>query len=304
LLTRALRRLPLLSLIAVLALGVTSSLQAALEEGVADDYDCPLLDSPERARSYAGLEAGYVFPAETSVATWEKMAVIEVGTWGGLIYAKNDWGGDFEVRAHGDSMILQNYDGLDSGYPLTSVRLFTQWSQRFVHGYGLQLDASPGLYSALESFTGDDFAVPFGFTAIKAFSEHTAVFAGLTAYPTFEQVVDPRLGLRLTSKDIVTFDLAYPETKLVVGRQDGLRLVGGARMMLWPQYNMGDDPREFLRYREARAYGGLSWGRSGSTEISLQGGYTFGRQLSFGDDSPDVDIEDAPFVKLGLTYLL
>ena len=220
-------------------------------------------------------------------------------------FAASNWedesGGDLEVQAQWNTLVLQTSKNSDV-YSLTRLGAFLQWSQRFVEGYGLQVNATPGLYSALQSdVSGKDFSVPFGIVGIKAFSPDLALFAGVRVYPSFQQPVDPVLGFRWSDPDDVVVQLGYPESRLEYSPFKDLRFITAARLWLWPDYSMGDDVRERLRFQEGRAFGGVEWACTEYTVLSLKGGYLFDRKISFEFSSPDVHIDDAPFVMIGIS---
>lgn len=266
-----------------------------------DTRECPVLDMP--FRTFWGLEGGYAFPAESTAPAWDDVGMVEAVAWARFVDWENDIGGGLEIYGRWESLILQGVSGTGSdGYPLTTAGLAFRWSQRYLNGYGLMLDAAPGIHSTLDTVGGNGFAVPCGATLVKAFSPDFAIFAGASVYPGFDQVVDPRGGLRWALRDSVIVDLAYPETRLVLAPHRRFQFVAGARAMLWPEYDMGDDDaRKTLRYDEIRAYGGFDIGVTESVDISLRGGYLFGREISFETGDPDVEIEDAPFAGVAIS---
>lgn len=268
----------------------------------ADSRECPILDMPFAEDS--GFGVGYVTPAETTAAGWGELSAAEIGMWGRFGNWESDWGADLDLLGQFDTMVLAiDSDDLEE-YPLTMARLRLQWSQRFEGGFGFELDTAPGLYSGLESFASDDFAVPFGGSWIVAFGPGAAAFIGATVYPTFDEELEPRVGLRLAQRDSVILDLAYPESRLVLAPHKRFRLVAGAQMLRCPEYNMGNDERERLRYDETRVYGGLELGVTRETRLSLQGGMLMDREFSFEAVGPDVEVEDAPFFRVGLSRML
>ena len=263
-----------------------------------DGRECPILDMPFFNSS--SVSVGYALPADTTAPAWEEVSAVEMQAWGRWFNWSTTTGGDLDVRGHWDTMIL-NIDGPESdSYPLTMARVEMEWSQRFLYGYGLQLDAAPGLYSSLDSIESDDFAVPCGLTLIKALNPDFALLIGASVFPTFDQAVDPRIGLRIARADSVILDLAYPESKLELRPHQYLRFTVGARMRLWPEYNMGDDPRERLLYEEGRAYSRLEIAMTEYMGLRLEGGYLFNRSISFETGDTDVDLDDAPFANIGL----
>ena len=263
-----------------------------------DQRECPILDTPYRTLS--GLEVGYEFPASSDAAGWGDLSVYELDAWVRCLDWENESGGDLEIQLQANTMVLQTSKSSD-GFSLTRAGPFLQWSQRFVDGYGMQVNATPGLYSALQSgMSGKDFSVPFGITGIKAFSPDFAVFAGVRVYPTFQQSLDPVLGIRWADRDDVLVQLGYPESRFEYSLSTELRLIAGARLWLWPDYGLGDDARERLRFEEGRAFAGVEWACTEYTVLSLKCGYLFDRKIEFESESPDVRIDDAPFVAIGI----
>ena len=263
-----------------------------------DERECPILDTPFPLIS--GLEAYYTLPAKSTATAWDDIATIEVDAWIRFLYLETEMGGDIEMIAHWNSLILQNFDGAGSGYPLAIAAIPIRWSQRFDYGWGMQLEIEPGMYSTLKSFEGKDFTVPAGLNLIQAFTPDIALFAGLKVYPGFKTAVVPRGGLHMSLRDEVLAEIAYPESRFEYSPMRGLRFHVSGGIVNWPEYNMGDDVRERIMYDEMNVRGGIDIGILDTVEITLQGGYVFERTLSFKASSADVDIEDAPFFGLGI----
>lgn len=285
-----------------LALALTLAGTTALS-GPADSYrnldkrECPILDTPYRTLS--GLSVGYAFDAPVDAPGWGDLSYYEVDGWVRFMDWENDLGADIEMRAQWNSIIIETSSDTD-GYPLTRAGIFMQWSQRFEDGWGMQVHATPGIYSGLETLEGDDFSVPAGLRIVKAFSPDSAIFAGGTVYPTFDQTFDPALGFLWAKRDDVIVQLAYPESRLEVSPSSWFRLKAGARLWTWPDYNMGDDERERLQFSEARVFGGFDWAVGELTVLSIEGGYLLEREISFDTGSEKLQIDDAPFVMIGL----
>lgn len=262
------------------------------------DDACPFLDEPHR--EWAGVRIGTVLPAESTPGT-KDLGMAEVGVWARLFYVENELGADFEGRFHADAIWLYGFDGDDSAYGLTSAHVTLQYSQRFLGGFGLRLDTEPGLHAGGSAF-GGVWTAPTGVTLVYAFTPHVALYGGVTARLGFERVLDPRLGLRLAAGDRVQFDLAYPETALLLRLARGFHFVSGARYWNRMEYAMeDDDPRGRLGLTEARAYAGFDIGLTASSALALRAGYVFARTLWFEEASDEVDLADAPFFQIGWT---
>ena len=107
-----------------------------------DSRVCPLLDMPFFA--HEGIYCGFIPEVESSAIGWGDVAAIELGGWVRIVNWENSWGGDLDIQAQWDTMML--YMGEPSEvFPLSMGRLFFQWSQRYEGGFGFELDASPGL---------------------------------------------------------------------------------------------------------------------------------------------------------------
>lgn len=291
--------LPLLSLILLSTTSLVAAPGNTSEYRNLDNRECPILDTPFAALS--ALEFGYTPPARTTATGWDKTSVAELTAWVRCCYFENTIGSDFEMRMSFDSFILNGFDGSGSGYPLCAVTLPMTWSQRYDAGWGLQLQAEPGLFTTLQNTDGDSFAVPVGLRFIKACSPNFAFFFGARAYPQFDQVADPWAGLHWSVPNVLLIELAYPETRMAFGPADGCRFVLGGRILTWPEYSMGkDDSRKRILYDETRAHLGFEWSATEYTEFSLQTGYIFDRTVNFEENGSEVEIEDAVFVRFGI----
>ncbi|MCE9614655.1 MAG: hypothetical protein K8T26_10295 [Lentisphaerae bacterium] len=264
--------------------------------------DCCILDMPLERSS--GLNLEYAFPAHTTAPGWEDLSSGTVSGWGRFGNWENESGADVDLQGLWDSMFLYTGGSDDDVYSLNMARLRLQWTQRFEQNYGFEASVSPGLYSSFDSFGGDDFSVPFGGRWVKPITPDFSIYAGANVYPTFDHVVDPCIGLRLANRDNVIFDLGYPESRLVLAPHRRFRFTAGARATLWPEYNMGDDARERLRYEEYRLYGALELGISPYTLLALQGGTVLQREISFEAGADDVEVDDGLFAGIGLTHIL
>lgn len=281
----------------VLAAGVVAAQENESGYRSDDRRECPVLDMPFRSSS--GLALDYAFPAATTAAGWGDLGVVELNAWWRVGNWENESGGDLDLGIHVDTMVL-TMSADDSGYPLTMARFVLRWSQRFVAGHGFEVDASPGLYSSLDSVVGADWAVPFCFRYIRALNSDFACFAGAAVYPTFDHVVDPVIGVRYSWRDNLVLDLGYPDSRLILRPHPDLVFTAGFGVRLWPEFNMGDDPRERLYYDEMRASGTIELGMTESLSLVLQGGYLMGREISFEAETPDILIDDGVFAGVGL----
>lgn len=263
-----------------------------------EERECPILDTPFSRMS--ALEVFYTLPAKSTATAWDDIAAAEIDAWLRFLYLENEMGGDLEMLVHWNSLILQNFDGVDSWYPLATAAIPIRWSQRFEYGWGMQLEIEPGLYSTLKSFELKDFNVPAGLNVIHAFTPNFALFAGARVYPGFKMPVVPRGGLHLSSGDVALVEIAYPESRLEFMPFRGLRFHVSGGILNWPEFNMGDDERERIMYDDLHVRGGFDVGITDSIELTFQGGYVFERTLSFKGEGADVDIEDAPLFGLGI----
>ena len=263
-----------------------------------DERECPILDTPFPLMS--ALELRYTLPAKSTATAWDDIATAEVDAWLRFLYLENELGGDLEMIVRWNSLILQNFDGADSWYPLAIAAIPVRWSQRFEAGWGMQLEIEPGLYSTLKSFEIKDFNIPAGLNLIHAFTPDVALFAGLKVYPGFKTAVVPRGGIHMSGADVVVAEIAYPESRLEIKPFRGLRIHVSGGIMNWPEYNMGDDERERIMYDDFHVRGGFDVGITDSVELTFQGGYVFERTLSFKGTGADVDIENAPVFGLGI----
>lgn len=267
-----------------------------------DGRDCCIADMP--FATSGGLTMDYVMPADTSVPGWDEFSAGEISGWARFGNWENESGADFDLQGLWDTMLLDVNGDAGDIYPLTMARVRLVWTQRFEENYTFEGEASPGLYSGFETVSGDDFSVPFGGRWIVPITPDFSVFAGANVYPTFDFVFDPRLGLRLAQGDSVVFDLGYPETRIVLTPGPQFRFTGGVRVSLWPEYNMGNDVRERIRYDETRIYANFDLGVGEYTSLSLYGGVLMNREIAFESQAEDVKIDDGVFVGIGFTRML
>lgn len=285
----------------LLSLSLTATLRAESYRRV-DGRDCAILDMP--LTTGGGFTLNYVLPADTTAPAWEELSAAELSAWNRFVYWETDFGADVDLQGLWDTTLLNIQGTEDDAYPLTMARLRLQWTQRYEANYGFEMDASPGLYSSFESLESADFAVPFGGRWVLPISPDFSIYAGANIYPTFDHVIDPRLGLRLAHRDNVIVDLGYPESRIILSPGPRFTLTAGARVSLWPEYNMGDDPRERLRVQEFRLYGQLDIGITDYTHLSLNGGSLLQREIAFKSEADDVEIDDALFAGISLTRML
>lgn len=284
------------------ALAGTFNLSAAEEDNM---YWRPYLDQP--MYSYWQASTGFVLPAKTNVPEWDDLGIWELSGWGYLYYQENELGGDLDIKAKVDMQVLNGFDGVSSGYPLTMARLSLRYAQRYIDGYGAQFIFEPGLYSGMEQFSGKDFAWPFGIIGTRALSPESAVQLGLNIYPGFDQVVDPVLGYRWTRGQIdvgpvVTLDLGYPETRIEIRTTPAASFEAGIRIRNWPEYQMGkDDERERVSYDETRLWFGTGLALNEAVTLNLEVGYTLDRELAFEKAADPISIDDAGYFRIGLS---
>ena len=131
-----------------------------------------------------------------------------------------------------------------------------------------------------------------------------AWFIGANIYPTFDHIVDPRIGMRYAYGNEVIVDAGYPESRLRLAG-DSVRFSLAARWALWPEYKLGeDDVRERLRYDELRVDATLEFSVTAATSLWLQGGGLFQREIAFESAANAVEIENALFMGIGLNRIL
>jgi hypothetical protein len=260
-----------------------------------------VLDAPHEAWAEAHL--GYVFRADASHSDWDRVGFVEAGARGMLLYAENDHGTDIEVQVCADEVILQGFNGGWSFYGLTAIRLPIMVSQRFVGGYGLRVEAAPGLYAGGTSIGSGAWQVPFGVTGIYAPDAAWAVFAGLVIRPGYAHPVEPRLGVRWAPSGVVRVDLGYPETLARVQVLERLRLGVGAEVRRGDEFSMGDDERRRIRLREGRVFARGEWEWNATSRLTVDVGRTFWRRLDFAREAPGVRLSPALGFRLGWAWL-
>ncbi len=275
---------------------------AALGLGIAaacaTEPACPVLDIPPD--EFIRGTAGYVWPASLSERGAKDMGVAEFEVGGELWYWENDWGADLLVSGHWALQTLEGYGEGTSLYALHRAYLRLAWQQRYLGGFGSIVHASPGLYTTFDGLSAGALGCPAGVTLVHAPSARWAILLGATAYPGFDVLVDPQAALVWRPGPHLRLEVGYPETKFAVGDPEGLRFIAGAWYRRWPDYDMPDDPRERVQFREARAWVGLEWDIAGTVRLSLIGGLSFARELDFKTGGTPLDVDEAPFVQFAI----
>ncbi|MCX7818743.1 MAG: hypothetical protein N2652_05980 [Kiritimatiellae bacterium] len=269
---------------------------AAVASSRAAEMVCPVLDVPPA--QFVQGSAGYVGRAALSERGAREMGVAEFEVGGDLWYWENDLGADVLLSGHWAVQTLEGYGEGTSFYLLHRGYLRVAWQQRYLGGFGSIVHASPGLYTTFDGLSARALGCPAGLTLVQAPSPEWAILLGATAYPGFDVVVDPQAGLVWRPGPHLRLELGYPETKFAVGDPDGLRFVMGGWYRRWPEYDMPDDPRERVQFREARAWLGLEWDIARVVRLSLVGGVVFAREIDFTNGGTPLDVDEAPFVQL------
>ena len=265
-------------------------------------YYCSILD--EEPESIWDAQFGHVFAGSNDAPGWDDVGFFELKGSIGLWYHETNKGGDLDLRASTDTRILRGFDGTTSGYPLSIINLFLRWNQRFAYGYGLQVDLKPGLYSSLDGFSGDNWAFPFTVAGLRALNEDLSVLAGLSIYPSFDRVIDPKIGARWLPSDDVSVDVFYPETKLKFQLSPVLSVHVGARFLNWLEFQMDDDDaRDRLQLDESRLSVGVDVREGEYGKWTIDFGYYFDRTVDFEAGDAGVDIDDSFGISLGYTSL-
>ena len=281
------------------ALLISTALNAESYFRQPENRECPVLDVP--FDNLSAFDTFYAPAAETTAASWGDLASIRLYAWVRFLYLEGDLGWDLEMKAAWDSLTLQGFETGDSAFTMAMGTFPIRLSSRLVGGWGLQLEADPGIYSTLNGLTGKDLNCPAGGRVIFAFDPDTAVFAGFKFYPGFDTAVVPRLGFVYNNGESFLAELAYPESRLQFGFGSSVRLHFSAEFRDWPEYYMGDDDvRKSISYDEISVKTGLDWGITDLTEITIQAGYLAGRKFTFEAQSPDVKLEDSPFFGIGI----
>ena len=265
-------------------------------------YYCTLLD--QETETIWDVETAYVFEGSNDAPGWDDIGFIGLKASAGLLYFETQSGGDIDLRFSTDTRILQGFDGTSSGYPLSIINLDLRWDQRFVYGWGMQFELKPGLYSALVDFGGSNWAIPLGIAGVRALNEGLSVLLGLSVYPGFDRVVDPKIGLRWTPSADVELDVFYPETRLAFQLTPGLSVHAGARFLSWLEYQMEeDDPRDRLQLDENRLILGVDLHNGDYGKWTVDLGYYFDRKIDFEKVEAGVDIDDSFGISIGYKSL-
>lgn len=265
-------------------------------------YYCTILD--QEIEAIWEVEAGYVFEGSNDAPGWDDIGFIELKASAGLLYFETESGGDVDLRFTTDNRILQGFDGTSSGYPLSIINLDLRWDQRFAYGWGMQFELKPGLYSSLDDFGGSNWAIPLSLSGVRALNEGLSVLLGLSVYPGFDRVLDPKVGLRWTPSEDVELNVFYPETTLAFQLTPAFSVHAGARFLSWLEYQMEEeDPRDRLQLDENRLILGMGLHNGDYGKWTVDVGYYFDRTIDFEEVDQGVDIDDSFGITVGYKSL-
>ena len=238
--------------------------------------------------------------SEEQVEGGDPIEIIGIAGRGGLAYVRTD-AGDFDLTGTYELNFLTDDGGID--LPNQYGRAFVTGSYilRRADGISWKLDASPGLYSDFEDFSAEDFAIPFGASVIRAFSDQMSGIVGLAFYPGFERNIDPRLGLRWALMEQLTIDMMYPESRILFNPVEAWDVYASVHIDRVSEYTLEeDDNRDALLFEETRWAFGLRHPLGEDLRMTWEAGFLRNRSVDFAHHGEKRDIDDGIYFSVGV----
>lgn len=244
------------------------------------------------------VRVAYVADADVSGKNGDNVGIFRVNGGGGLAYFQTP-AGDVDLTGTYGLNVFTGSGGIDLPDYLGNAAVNAAYTWRNSEGQAMRLTASPGIRSDLKDVTSDALSLPVEFLAIQAFSPDVSGEIGVAVFPWYEELFDPRFGIRWAPQEDLVIDLMYPESKLVFSPAEGWDLYTGVKADNTPEWAI-DDNRERLLMDEMRAYIGVNQPVNGDIRMMYQTGYVFNREVDFKRKQGESDIENAVYVSVGV----
>lgn len=256
---------------------------------------CQILDRVESPP----WEVHFGYTAEAEVQnTRDKFGMARLDGGGALGYFRTGIG-DFDIGGSYELIAFSSDGGLDLPDALGSASLNGRYVWRNPEGQAFRLSASPGFRSDMKEITTDALFIPLEFMAIQSFSPEISGQIGVAVFPWYEELFDPRFGIRWAPDESLVLDFMYPESKIVFSPRDGWDLYAGVRVDNTAEWKL-DDRRDHILLDETRAFIGVNQPLSQDVRLMYQAGYVFNREVDFKDVQGETDVDDALFLRVGI----
>ena len=263
--------------------------------GQVEEIDCQIVDRFDDTLwdVYGG------FTDEVAGDGFRNLGIIEAGagTW---IYYDRTRFGEFDLNLRVDSLFFTGRGVPRLPEHLTATRLDLEYTVRMPGYTALRLGVAPGLYSELHHVGSDHLFVPFRVHGVYAPTLDASILAGVNVYPGFDQLIDPRVGIRWEMMDNFLLDLFYPKSEIAYRADRGLGARVGVEMREYLEYRLrSSDERKGLTINEYRAFAGVDYTARNGFRLMVLGGYAFDRELEFRNVAGKLSLDDAWFFRVG-----
>lgn len=243
----------------------------------------------------------YMVESDVDLPGAPDFSTTQIEGGGGLAYADVHVG-SMDLTGSYDLRMFSSSAGLNLPDYVGELSLHGAYTWRSSEGQAVRVQVSPGLHSDLEEISADAIYFPFEVKLIQAFSPEVSGMMGLAFFPGFEQSVDPRFGIRWQIDDLLTLDLMYPESRLVLEPIEQWKIYAGVKVDLTPEWKLEeDDERESIAYNETRAFLGLQHPIADVLMVRYEGGVAFGRTFDFERLQGESDVDDAFYLRIGVS---
>lgn len=274
-----------------------------------DAVDCPILDNPDRPAFEAGLTIVPEARFEDDMRRYGDGAVLEFDGMWALAHFWDVLMGEIDVGAQTELILFPDSAGVQLPDQLVQLNLDAGWTWRFQDGAGFQLRAMPGIYSDLEAVETRIVSMPVSAAFVQAFDPSLAGVLGLTYRHDFERRIMPIMGAVWQPSGALRVSAQIPESRVTWFGGRGWRVFGGFRWenVTYALREKGAFDRDDITLDDYRVYAGAEWRLNGNLRVSGRIGRIFNRTIEFtggrgepGDPQPDVDVDDALYLRLAL----
>jgi hypothetical protein len=257
---------------------------------------CPVLDL--RRDPVYTLDLGIVLPAD--VENGEAFSLMELDMHTDLLYFREVFLGDLDIRLHFQSVIPLNGGDLKLPDQLLTVAVDNRWTWRYVNDTAFQWRFEPGFYSALDSLSFESLSLPMTFMGIKTIDSSLSALAGVRLRLGFERVFMPEAGVVWQPAPEFRLEALVPESRAVYYVMPGWAV--HARWA-WESmtYQLPDDPydRKRVTFEFRRLALGLTREINPEFRVGGEFGLLSGREIEFGRGGTS-DVDQAVYLQAGI----
>ena len=191
---------------------------------------------------------------------------------------------------------------------LNTAYLDFMWLPNIINRYTLLLSVAPSVYTDFQSDDPDMFRVTGkALVLYDWFPGRLKLIGGVLYLGRDDVAILPAGGVIWTPSDWTRFELLFPKPKLAVRFNVGLGyedwLYGTAEFggNTWSIERISGLPDK-VTYLDYRAVFGVERKLNGGAGYRLEGGYVFGREITFASGLGDFNPQDSFILRGGITY--